>query len=98
MGNEGKMRSTKAIQIWDAIHSVVCWWNETPVKGGALDLDGLEKMMVKASGESIEHSFTYSEVKAMLEDMRAWIDPDDGEEGNMWATRAKLYGINLDPA
>lgn len=92
------MRSTKAIQIWNAIHSVVCWWNETPVKGGALDLDTLEAMMVKASGESIERSFTHAEVKTVLEDMRSWISPDDGEEGNMWAERAKMHGIILDPA
>jgi hypothetical protein len=46
----------------------------------------------------IERVFTESEVKAILHDMRSWIDPDDGEEGRMWETRAKLHGIVLDPA
>lgn len=48
--------------------------------------------------EKHEPVFTESEVKAMLHDMRSWIDPDDGEEGNAWAVRAKLHGIILDPA
>ena len=45
-----------------------------------------------------ERVFTESEVKAILEDMRGWLNPDDGEEGNAWATRAKIHGIDLDPA
>lgn len=45
-----------------------------------------------------ERVFTESEVRAMLHDMRSWISPDDGEEGRMWETRAKLHGIVLDPA
>ena len=45
-----------------------------------------------------ERVFTESEVQAILHDMRSWISPDDGEEGRMWETRAKLHGIVLDPA
>ena len=39
--------------------------------------------------------WTEGEVMAMMMDMRAWISPDDGEEGNMWSTRAALHGFNL---
>lgn len=54
----------------------------------------------KAHGWEVvtERLFTESQVKAMLHDMRSWISPDDGEEGRMWETRAKLHGIVLDPA
>jgi hypothetical protein len=45
-----------------------------------------------------EKAYAESEVKAILHDMRSWISPDDGEEGRMWETRAKLHGIVLDPA
>lgn len=34
------------IEVWEARHAVVCWWNETPIKRGMIDLDGLEDMMV----------------------------------------------------
>jgi hypothetical protein len=44
-----------------------------------------------------EQVFTESEVLDILRDMRAWISPDDEEEGNMWSTRAKLHGITLNP-
>ena len=45
-----------------------------------------------------EKAYAESEVKAILHDMSSWISPDDGEEGRMWETRAKLHGIVLDPA
>jgi len=53
--------------------------------------------VVVHSGKT-ERVFTESEVKAILHDMRSWISPDDGEEGRMWETRARLHGIVLDPA
>lgn len=34
------------IEVWEARHAVLCWWNETPIKRGMIDLDGLEDMMV----------------------------------------------------
>lgn len=35
------------IEVWEARHAVVCWWNETPIKRGTIDLDGLEDTMVR---------------------------------------------------
>ena len=56
-----------------------------------------EATLVVHKGKS-ERLFTASEVQAILHDLRSWISPDDGEEGRMWETRAKLHGIVLDPA
>lgn len=35
------------IEVWEARHAVLCWWNETPIKRGMIDLDGLEDMTVR---------------------------------------------------
>ena len=42
-----------------------------------------------------ERVFTETEVRAMLMDMRAWLDCDDWKEGNRWAQRATKHGITL---
>jgi hypothetical protein len=35
------------IEVWEAIHIVQCWWNETPIKGGLIDLKSLESTMIE---------------------------------------------------
>ena len=61
-----KGRSTKCIPIWNALVAVTEWWNGTPVKGGSLDRDELEKMMIAAASRG-ERLFTESEVKRAID-------------------------------
>jgi hypothetical protein len=42
----GNNRQLK-IEVWEAIHIVQCWWNETPIKGGSIDLKSLESTMIE---------------------------------------------------
>lgn len=51
--NEISSRSKESIEIWLALHAVICWWNENPIKNGALNLDRLEEMMSKSIPKEI---------------------------------------------
>lgn len=86
------------IEVWAHLHSHRGEWfvDEKPHE---TKVAGLQKASTLVVHDGLhERVFTESEVKAILHDMRAWISPDDGEEGRMWETRAKLHGIVLDPA
>ena len=40
------MSEKRSIEIWLAIHAVQCWWNDRPIRGGVIDTEKLEAMMV----------------------------------------------------
>jgi hypothetical protein len=65
-----------------------------PELDGKKDSDHHAILLVSQDGEE-PRVWTEKQIIAVLEDMRAWISPDDHEEGQMWSTRAKKHGINL---
>lgn len=49
MDKEVEHDQNTKLPIWLIRHTVACWWNERPMEGGAINLDGLSSMLQQAA-------------------------------------------------